>query len=84
VKKKFNICIINILVAVVISLVLNGGIFAGHTKGIPLVQEGMGTIKLLGKNNAVPFRDKKAIGRHLYRKHLSGDFMVSTQQKEKN
>jgi hypothetical protein len=63
-KKKFNLWIINVFLTVVISLLLNGGIFTGNTKVTPLDKEGMGTIKLSGKNRTVHFKDKSSMGHH--------------------
>ena len=63
-KKKFNFWIVNIFLTVVISLLLNGGIFAGDTEVTPLIKKGMGTIKLLGKNPGGHFKNKSSIDRH--------------------
>lgn len=81
-KKKFSFWIVNIFLTGVISLLLNGGIFAGDTEVTPLIKEGMGTIKLLGKRPGVQFRNKSLIDHHPFREHFGRDNQISAQQKE--
>lgn len=81
-KKKFNFWIINVFLTMVISLLLNGGIFAGNTKVTPMSKEGMGTIKLMGKNPAVHIKDKSSMSSHPFRKHLRRGNQIDAQQKE--
>jgi hypothetical protein len=80
-KKKLNYWIIYFFLTVGISLLLNGGIFAGPMGDISLSRGGMGSIKLSGKTSTTPIRSKNPIVQYQFRKHSGQVNWTSAQQK---
>jgi hypothetical protein len=69
-KKRINFWVINFFLAAMTSFLLNCGVFAGNTGGIPLKKGKMGAVKLSGKKHSSPVQGDSLVVRHQVRINL--------------